>query len=308
MVQMLCQSVWMTELLNNKETGAGPVRVKLDTMACTVRHVSMLIKYLLVPLASWRSYMSQLLLRLTVKVFIAVTVTRNMCALFGRLSNTERKGALMFQIISVLKVLTNENAWEWRYDAFISSFKINSRWAEPVWLRCLVHNVPCGTHNPGFESHRSLCTSASMWIKWLSCHTGHQEVSRCCIRGESEEYSACRQQCLQARDPPWLWNPGQMSLEDQNRGISGPTKQNNVLQKNFKKRFSAHLIPRNIIIEQFLPLGPFWGIQDSPFWGVESWIAAIVRFQAFHFGHFTKICDGNKESLTNSFPGNPVNL
>ena len=72
----------MTELLNNKETGAGPVHVNLDTMACTVRHVSMLIKYLLVPLASWRSYMSQLLLRLPVKVFIAVTVTRNMCALF----------------------------------------------------------------------------------------------------------------------------------------------------------------------------------------------------------------------------------
>ena len=32
-------------------------------------------------------------------------------------------------------------------------------------------------------------------------------------------------------DPPWLWNPGQMSPEVQNRGISGPTKRTDVLQK-----------------------------------------------------------------------------
>ena len=40
------------------------------------------------------------------------------------------------------------------------------------------------------------------------------------------------------RDPPWLWNPGQMSPEIQNRGISGPTKRTYVLKKNsffFKK-------------------------------------------------------------------------
>ena len=33
------------------------------------------------------------------------------------------------------------------------------------------------------------------------------------------------------RDLPWLWNPGQMSLEVQNKGISGPTKRTYVLQK-----------------------------------------------------------------------------
>ena len=36
-------------------------------------------------------------------------------------------------------------------------------------------------------------------------------------------------------DPPWLWNPGQMSTEVQNRGISGPTK-GLVSSKNLKKK------------------------------------------------------------------------
>ena len=33
-----------------------------------------------------------------------------------------------------------------------------------------------------------------------------------------------------ARDPPWLWNPGQTSPEVQNRGISGPMKRTYVLK------------------------------------------------------------------------------
>ena len=35
----------------------------------------------------------------------------------------------------------------------------------------------------------------------------------------------------QARVPPWLWYPEQMSPEVQNRCISGPTKRTNVFQK-----------------------------------------------------------------------------
>ena len=35
-----------------------------------------------------------------------------------------------------------------------------------------------------------------------------------------------------ARNPPWLWNPGQTSPEVQNRGISGPSK--NFKKKNYK--------------------------------------------------------------------------
>ena len=46
---------------------------------------------------------------------------------------------------------------------------------------------------------------------------------------------ACRQQSTQVRDPPWLWNPGEMSSEVQNRGTSGPTKRTHVLQKLKKK-------------------------------------------------------------------------
>ena len=34
-----------------------------------------------------------------------------------------------------------------------------------------------------------------------------------------------------ARDPPWLWNPGQISPDVQNRGIWGPRKRTYVLQK-----------------------------------------------------------------------------
>ena len=37
------------------------------------------------------------------------------------------------------------------------------------------------------------------------------------------------------RDPPWVWNPGQMSPEVQNRGIRGPTKRSYVLKIFFKK-------------------------------------------------------------------------
>ena len=34
----------------------------------------------------------------------------------------------------------------------------------------------------------------------------------------------CTQATKHARDPPWLWNPGETSPEVQNRDISGPTK------------------------------------------------------------------------------------
>ena len=44
------------------------------------------------------------------------------------------------------------------------------------------------------------------------------------------------------RDPSWLWNPGQTSLEVQTRGISGPTKRTCVLQKTLRKKVTdAHV-------------------------------------------------------------------
>ena len=71
--------------------------------------------------------------------------------------------------------------------------------------------------------------------KRLSCHVGRQEVSGCCTRGEFEEYVAHRWQSMQARDPPWLWDPGQTSPEVQSRGISGPTKRTDIPQLFFIK-------------------------------------------------------------------------
>ena len=70
------------------------------------------------------------------------------------------------------------------------------------------------------------------------CHAGCQEVSRCLTRGESEESIACRWQSMQARDPSWLWNPGETSPEVQNRGISGPTDGPHYLcSKKFLKKW-----------------------------------------------------------------------
>ena len=41
-------------------------------------------------------------------------------------------------------------------------------------------------------------------------------------------------------NPPWLWNPGQMSPKVQNRGISGPIEKTGVLQKiKSKKTFNV---------------------------------------------------------------------
>ena len=76
-------------------------------------------------------------------------------------------------------------------------------------------------------------TAASMWVKvaWLSCRLsrGRQVSHQRWIWG-----MARRQESMQA-SPPWLWNPGQMSPEVQNRGISGPTKRTCVLKTKQKK-------------------------------------------------------------------------
>ena len=56
-----------------------------------------------------------------------------------------------------------------------------------------------------------------------------------------DEFVLLKDFCMQ-RDPPWLWNPGQMSPKTQNRGISDPTKRTYVRQKFYlKKRFDLNL-------------------------------------------------------------------
>ena len=45
-----------------------------------------------------------------------------------------------------------------------------------------------------------------------------------------------KQGSTQARDLPWFWNSRQTSPEVRNKGISGPTKRNDVLKKVQKKK------------------------------------------------------------------------
>ena len=53
---------------------------------------------------------------------------------------------------------------------------------EPGWLRQLMCSTLCSICSSGFESFQFLYTCASMWIEWLGCHTGHQEVSKHCTK------------------------------------------------------------------------------------------------------------------------------
>ena len=62
-------------------------------------------------------------------------------------------------------------------------------------------------------------------------------------KGKDHTEVACRQESVQARNPPWLWNPGQTSPEVQNRGASGPTKRTYVLQKFKKEKKKITLKP-----------------------------------------------------------------
>ena len=57
------------------------------------------------------------------------------------------------------------------------------------------------------SSSTKACTCASRWIRY---HAGHQEVSRCCTRGDSEESTARRWWSMQVRGT----HPG---FENQNR-------------------------------------------------------------------------------------------
>ena len=61
----------------------------------------------------------------------------------------------------------------------------------------------------------------------------HQEVSRYHTRGESEASLVHRQGSMQVRDPPWLWNRGQMSPEVQNRGTQWPPQKGLLSSKIF---------------------------------------------------------------------------
>ena len=99
------------------------------------------------------------------------------------------------------------------------------RCAEPEWPSGLQHRT-CGMDGSGFEPQTS--TNACVHI----CRYVDQKGLAAML---SSIQSAGVAPEVNLRNPPWLWNPGQISPEVQNRGISGPTKRTYVLQ-NLKKK------------------------------------------------------------------------
>ena len=78
-----------------------------------------------------------------------------------------------------------------------------------------------------------------------------------------------RWQSMQARDPPWLWNPGETLPEVQNRGISGPTKRTCVLQKLKKKNSYC---PCLFFFKYKSHVANLHSGQWKPLFGRENWI------------------------------------
>ena len=72
----------------------------------------------------------------------------------------------------------------------------------------LRHGVTCLSLKVHVPQSLMICVQVR-GSKRLGCHTSHQKADRCCTSDESEESIACRWQSIQARDPPWLRNPGQ---------------------------------------------------------------------------------------------------
>ena len=98
----------------------------------------------------------------------------------------------------------------------------------------------CGTDGPDVRAlnlHQCLWTHLQVYgSKRLGCHADFYTVSRSCTRGESEESIVHRWGSMQARDPPWLWNPEQTSPEVQNRVSLAPRKGLMSLKNFIKKK------------------------------------------------------------------------
>ena len=109
---------------------------------------------------------------------------------------------------------------------------------KPKWKPSSVGRASAWSHTviaPGFEFHQCL---AGMWKRWLHCHAGCQEVSRCHTRGESQGM------CNVTHMPPLSSNKAEPTLalkprgdvtRSPKQGISGPTKRTHVLLKLKKK-------------------------------------------------------------------------
>ena len=101
---------------------------------------------------------------------------------------------------------------------------MNIKWhtyVEFEWYTVLC--LPCGWWQIWVPAELHQCLWTCLQVsKRLGCHAGLYTVY---CKGVSEVNLRITQARKHTkRDPPWLRNPGQMSPEVQNRGISGPTK------------------------------------------------------------------------------------
>ena len=107
-----------------------------------------------------------------------------------------------YQILTVHWWYSQERQNSW-IDLTISQRSVKI----PQSVECLFcHILWCSSiPDPGLMPHQYLC--ASMWKKWLSCHAGHQEISRCHTRGEFEEFVAHTQRSTQTRESTLALKP-----------------------------------------------------------------------------------------------------
>ena len=67
-------------------------------------------------------------------------------------------------------------------------------------------------------------TNVSPWVKWLSCHAGYQEVSRCHTKAVSEDSVANRWQSTQGRESTMCLKIRGDVTRSPSSSISGPRK------------------------------------------------------------------------------------
>ena len=105
---------------------------------------------------------------------------------------------------------------------------------------------------PGFESHQCL---TGMWRR-LSCHAGCLEVSRCHIRGESQEM------CNIKHTPPLSSNKAEPTLalkprgdvtRSPKQGYQWPHKKDSCPPKFFLKKKIDYIIREKTLVDEGVP-------------------------------------------------------
>ena len=117
---------------------------------------------------------------------------------------------------------------QWRIQDFNDGWQLQPK----IWP-----NFAKNCRNMKIKSGDVVSPNANGGVTKPICLNRIRKSRRIHARGESEESVVRRRGSTQAKDPPWLWNPGQISPEVQNRGIvSKQTIVSCVLQKFYKKK------------------------------------------------------------------------